>query len=52
MKEPVNAAGSLTWTSDNETVATVDGNGKVTAKAKGTAIITVSCEMCIRDSHV
>lgn len=43
VKEPVNAAGSLTWTSDNETVATVDGNGKVTAKAKGTAIITVSC---------
>ena len=30
-KEPVNAAGSLSWSSDNETVATVDGNGKVTA---------------------
>lgn len=42
-KEPVNAAGSLSWSSDNETVATVDGNGKVTAVAKGEATITVSC---------
>lgn len=32
--------GEITWTSSNETVATVDANGKVTAKAVGTAIIT------------
>ena len=43
VKEPVNAAGSLTWASDNETVATVDNTGKVTAHAQGTAIITVTC---------
>lgn len=43
VKEPVNAAGSLTWASDNPTVAEVDTTGKVTAKAQGTAIITVTC---------
>ena len=43
VKEPVNAAGSLNWESSNTGVATVDSNGKVTAKAQGTAIITVSC---------
>ena len=43
VKEPVNAAGSLNWESSNTSVATVDSNGKVTAKAQGTAIITVSC---------
>ena len=31
---------SITWTSGNEVVATVDSNGKVTAKSVGTAIIT------------
>jgi len=29
------------WTSSNKAVASVDGNGKVTAKAKGTAVITI-----------
>ena len=43
MKEPVNAAGSLTWASDTPAVAEVDITGKVTAKAQGTAIITVTC---------
>ena len=32
----------LTWSSDAEGVATVDGNGKVTAVAPGTAIITAA----------
>ena len=41
--EPVNAAGILTWSSDNETVATVDNTGKVTAHAQGTATIKVTC---------
>ena len=31
---------TVTWSSNNETVATVDNNGKVTAKAAGEAIIT------------
>ena len=43
VKEPVNAAGSLTWTSDKPAVAEVDTTGKVTAKAQGTAIITATC---------
>ena len=43
VKEPVNAAGSLIWTSDKPEVAEVDTTGKVTAKAQGTAIITVTC---------
>ena len=43
VKEPVNAVGSLNWESNNTSVATVDSTGKVTAKAQGTAIITVSC---------
>ncbi len=33
---------SVTWASDNETVATVDENGQVTAVGKGTATITVT----------
>ena len=43
VKEPVNAACSLNWESSNPGVATVDSTGKVTAKAQGTAIVTVSC---------
>ena len=33
---------SVTWTSDNESVATIDSNGKITAVAEGTAIIVVA----------
>lgn len=41
--EPSDAADkSLKWTSDTTSVATVDGNGKVTAVAVGTAKITVT----------
>ena len=42
VKQPANAEGTLSWSSDNETVATVD-DGKVTAHAQGTAKITVTC---------
>ena len=38
---PANTASALTWTSSKPSVASVDKNGKVTAKAKGTAVITV-----------
>jgi len=43
VKEPANAAGTLEWESSNTDVATVDGNGMVTAKGQGTATITVTC---------
>ena len=43
VKEPVNAAGTLNWASDKPAVAEVDNTGKVTAKAQGTAKITVTC---------
>ena len=40
---PENAADkNVTWSSDNETVATVDANGVVTAAAPGSATITVT----------
>lgn len=32
---------AVTWSSNNESVAQVSSNGKITAKSKGTAIITV-----------
>ena len=37
-----NLTGEVTWSSSNENVATVDSNGKVTAKAMGTTTITAS----------
>lgn len=43
VKQPANAEGTLTWASDTPAVAEVDTTGKVTAKAQGTAIITVTC---------
>ncbi len=35
---------NLIWTSDNENVASVNENGKITGRSQGTAIITVSSE--------
>ena len=41
--EPANATNKgVTWSSDDETVATVDANGKVTAVSAGTATITAT----------
>ena len=40
---------TVTWTSDNSAVATVDSSGNVTAKGEGTAIITATAKS---DSNV
>ena len=43
--EPSNATNkSLTWTSSNSSVASVDASGKVTAKGTGTATITATSQ--------
>lgn len=39
----IGAVGKVRWSSDNKKVASVNSSGKVTAKAKGTAIITAVC---------
>ena len=39
---PDTAMQSMTWSSSDETVATVDGNGKVTALKAGTATVTAT----------
>ena len=43
IKVKATPAGKATFKSSNKKVATVDGNGVVTAKKKGTAKITVKC---------
>ena len=40
--EPSDTTDTVTWTSNKESVATVDSNGKVTAVAPGTATITAT----------
>lgn len=57
--QPANATNkNVTWSSDNEKVATVDANGNVTAVAAGTATITVTtadgghtatCKVTVKD---
>lgn len=42
--EPATADQSVTWTSDNESVATVDQSGLVTAVAEGSANITATSD--------
>lgn len=41
---PSNTTEKLVWSSDNETVATVDGTGNITAISEGVANITVTSE--------
>ena len=39
-------AGVVSWSSMDQSVASVDGNGKVTAKAEGVTVITVTATGC------
>ena len=41
--EPANSTDALNWASSNESVATVDADGKVIAVSEGSATITVTC---------
>ena len=43
LKADTNLSDKITWSSSNKKVATVDSKGVVTAKAKGTAVITATC---------
>ena len=38
-----NIKGTITWSSSDEDIATVDKDGKVTAKSNGNAVITATC---------
>ena len=56
---PGNSTDTVTWTSDNTAVATVDANGTVTAVAPGTATITAtagtvsaSCTVTVKPATV
>lgn len=42
--DPTDSSTAVTWTSGDETIATVDSTGKVTAVATGTAVITATSE--------
>ena len=41
--QPSGATGTITWTSSNNSVASVNSNGKVTGVAEGSATITATC---------
>ena len=41
--QPSGATGTVTWTSSNSSVASVNSNGKVTGVAEGSATITATC---------
>lgn len=47
---PENCTDSLKWVSSNKSVATVSKTGKITAKAKGTAVITAKTGSGIKKS--
>ena len=50
--EPSEASQSVTWASDNETVATVDESGNVTAVGAGTATITATAKVAAADGSM
>lgn len=44
IKYPTGSTGDIAWTSSDESVVTVDGNGKITGVSVGTATVTASYE--------
>lgn len=50
--EPALTSDEITWSSSNETVATVDANGIVTAVAVGNATVTAACGALTADCAV
>lgn len=49
---PSGAEAKITYSSSNKKVATVDAKGKVTAKGKGTAVITVKAGSIVRTCEI
>lgn len=43
IKDPIDAKESITWSSNNSSVVTIDANGKITAACKGKATVTAKC---------
>lgn len=50
VQTPAATNSTLTWTSNNENVATVDQNGKVTAVSAGEAVITATADGMVYDT--
>lgn len=48
----INAVGKIKWSSDNKSVATVNGSGRVKAKSAGDAIITAMCDTLMATCRV
>ena len=49
---PSGAEAKITYSSSNKKVATVNSKGKVTAKGKGTAVITVKADSIVRTCEI
>ena len=49
---PSGAEATITYSSSNKKVATVNAKGKVTAKGKGTAVITVKAGSIVRTCEI
>ena len=49
---PSGAEAKITYSSSNKKVATVNAKGKVTAKGKGTAVITVKAGSIVRTCEI
>lgn len=46
-KDPVAAEGTISWSTNNKSVVSVDASGNITAAGKGVATISASCGGCV-----